>query len=120
GRWRRRMLAIGGEVRAQAPVRRERFDGFDPGDLEGSLARLVRFNRESAKSHSGIYRDLMVRKRKTEVDDLLRDLAGPLTTYAGELIKAIERGERTCEGANLELLAAYEPAERLGGPPHAV
>jgi len=119
-RWRPLMLAIAREVLAQAPVRPESFDGFDPADLEGSLARLVRFNRDSAKSHSGIYRDLMVRKRKTEVDDLLRDLAGPLTTYAGELVRAIERGERTCEVANLELLAGYERALRLGGPLNAV
>ena len=119
-RWRPLMLATAREVLAQAPVPPESFDGFDPADLDGSLARLVRFNRESAKSHSGIYRDLMVRKRKTEVDDLLRDLAGPLTTYAGELIRAIERGERTCEVANLELLAAYEAALRLGGPRGAV
>ncbi|GAB2856581.1 hypothetical protein GCM10027176_68750 [Actinoallomurus bryophytorum] len=119
-RWRPLMLAIAREVLAQAPVEPEGFDGFDPRDLEGSLARLVTFNRTSAKSHSGIYRDLMVRKRKTEVDDLLNDLAGPLTTYAGQIIKAIERGERTCEVANLELLAAYERAERLGRPLNAV
>ncbi|GAA1307159.1 hypothetical protein Psi02_46710 [Planotetraspora silvatica] len=119
-RWRPLMLAIAREVLAQAPVKPEGFDGFEPDDLEGSLARLVTFNRNSAKSHSGIYRDLMVRKRKTEVDDLLHDLAGPLTTYTGELIKAIERGERTCEVANLELLAAYERSERLGRPLNAV
>jgi 2-dehydropantoate 2-reductase len=119
-RWRPLMLATAREVLAQAPVTPESFDGFDPADLEGSLARLVTFNRESAKSHSGIYRDLMVRKRKTEVDDLLRDLDGPLTTYAGELIRAIERGERTCEVANLELLATYERALRLGAPLNAV
>jgi 2-dehydropantoate 2-reductase len=119
-KWRPLMLAIAREVLAQAPVRPEAFDGFDPADLEGSLARLVAFNRGSAKSHSGIYRDLMVRKRKTEVDDLLRDLNGPLTTCTGELIRAIERGERTCEVANLELLAAYERALRLGTPLNAV
>jgi 2-dehydropantoate 2-reductase len=119
-RWRPLMLATAREVLAQAPVRPESFDGFDPDDLEGSLARLVAFNRGSAKSHSGIYRDLMVRKRKTEVDDLLRDLAGPLTTYAGELIRAIERGERTCEVANLELLATCEATLRLGRPLNAV
>jgi 2-dehydropantoate 2-reductase len=119
-RWRPLMLAVATEVLAQAPVRPEAFDGFDPGDLEGSLARLVTFNRQSAKSHSGIYRDLMVRKRKTEVQDLLRDLNGPLTTYTGRLIQAIERGERTCEVANLELLAACERTLRLGGPLHAV
>ncbi len=119
-RWQPLMLAIAREVLAQAPVRPEGFDGFEPGDLEGSLTRLVTFNRETAKSHSGIYRDLMVRKRKTEVDDLLRDLKGPLTTYAGELIRAIERGERTCEVANLELLAACERTLRLGPPLNAV
>jgi 2-dehydropantoate 2-reductase len=113
-RWRPLMLAVAREVLAQAPVRPEAFDGFDPEDLEGSLTRLVAFNRASAKSHSGIYRDLMVRKRKTEVSGLLADLKGPLTTYIARIIEAIERGERTCEVANLELLAAYERAERLG------
>ena len=119
-RWRPLMLAVAREVLAQAPVRPEGFDGFEPDDLEGSLARLAAFNRQSGKSHSGIYRDLMVRKRKTEVDDLLRDLKGPLTTFAGELILAIERGERTCEVAGLELMAAYERALRLGRPLNAV
>jgi len=119
-RWQPLMLAIAREVLAQAPVEPQPFDGFDPKDLEGSLARMVTFNRTSAKSHSGVYRDLMVRKRKTEVDDLLHDLKGPLTTYTGELIRAIERGERTCEVANLELLAAYERTERLGRQVDAV
>jgi len=62
----------------------------------------------------------MVRKRKTEVDDVLRGLKGPLTTYVGELIHAIERGERTCEVANLDLLCAYERTERLGRKLNAV
>ncbi|MCY7374225.1 MAG: hypothetical protein LH461_11110 [Spirochaetaceae bacterium] len=120
GRFRPLMLALAREVLAQSPAPPESFDGFDPADLEGSIDRLVTFNRGSAKTHSGIYRDLMVRKRKTEVDDLLADLAGPLTTYVGELIRAIERGERTCEVANLELLASYERLERIGRPLHAV
>jgi 2-dehydropantoate 2-reductase len=119
-RYRTLMLAIAREVLAQSPVTPMGFDGFEPDDLEGSFDRLVTFNRSSAKSHSGIYRDLMVRKRKTEVDDLVRDLKGPLTTYIGELIHAIEDGERTCEVANLDLLATYERTNRLGGPLHAV
>ena len=119
-KWRPLMLAIAREVLAQAPVRPEGFDGFEPDDLEGSLDRLVTFNRQSAKSHSGIYRDLMVRKRKTEVDGQLGDLNGPLTFQTAELIRAIERGERTCEVANLELLASYEAAIRLGKPLNAV
>jgi 2-dehydropantoate 2-reductase len=114
------MLAIAREVLAQSPVPPEGFDGFEPNDLEGSLERLAAFNNASAKSHSGIYRDLMVRKRKTEVDDLLRDLKGPLTNYIGAIIHEIEAGERTCEVANLDLLAAYERTLRLGTPLNAV
>ena len=114
------MLAIAREVLDQAPVKPEGFNGFEPNDLEGSLARLAEFNRGSAKTHSGIYRDLTVRKRKTEVDDFLRDLKGPLTNYVGALIHAIERGERTCEVANLDLLATYEKALRLAKPLNAI
>jgi hypothetical protein len=38
-KWQPLMLAIAREVLAQAPVRPEGFDGFEPDDLEGSLAR---------------------------------------------------------------------------------
>lgn len=119
-RWRPLMLAVAREVLAQSPVPPEGFDGFEPDDLEGSLARLVDFNRRSAKSHSGIYRDLVVRRRKTEVDGQLGELRGPLTHHTAAIIHAIERGERVCEVANLELLAALERAERLGRPLNAV
>jgi 2-dehydropantoate 2-reductase len=119
-RWRPLMVAVAREVLAQAPVSAEGFDGFEPDDLDGSLDRLAAFNGRSAKSHSGIYRDLMVRRRKTEVDDIMGELTGPLTTYAGRIIQSIERGERTCEVANLELLAAQERAERNGRPLGAV
>ncbi|WP_276963647.1 amidase family protein [Ferrimicrobium acidiphilum] len=114
------MIAIAQEVLDQAPVKPEGFDGFDPQDLEGSLVRLSAFNAKSAKSHSGIYRDLMVRRRPTEVTDLLHDLKGPLTTHVGRLIQAIERGERTCEVANLDLMNAYYRAHRYAEPLHAV
>lgn len=119
-RWRPLMLGVAREVLAQAPVTPLGFDGFEPDDLDGSLTRLVAFNRGSAKSHSGIYRDLMVRHRTTEVAEQIEVLRGPLTHYVGELIHAIERGERTCEVANLELLAAYERLERVGRPLNAV
>ena len=119
-RWRPLMLGVAREVLDQAPVPPLGFDGFDPADLDGSLARLVAFNRGSAKSHSGIYRDLMVRRRPTEVAEQVDVLRGPLTHYVADLIRAIERGERTCEVANLELLAAYERLERIGRPLSAV
>lgn len=118
--WRPLMLAVAREVLAQAPVTPEGFDGFEPGDLEGSLPRLAEFNRQSAKSHSGIYRDLVVRHRPTEVDGQLGALRGPLTQHTTALIHAIERGERSCEVPNLKLLAALERAERVGRPLQAV
>jgi 2-dehydropantoate 2-reductase len=113
-------LALAREVLAQATARPEPFDGFDPADLEGSLDRLVAFNRASAKTHSGIYRDLAVRHRKTEVDVMLGVLDGPLVLRTAALIHAIEDGRRVCEHANLDLLAAYERLERLGRPLNAV
>ncbi len=48
------LLAVAREVLAQALARPLPLDGFDPDDLEGSLARLADFNRRSAKSHSGM------------------------------------------------------------------
>ena len=113
-------LALAREVLAQATAPPEPFDGFDPDDLDGSIDRLVEFNRGSAKTHSGIYRDLAVRHRKTEVDAMLGALEGPLIRRTGELIHAIEDGRRVCERANLDLLAAYERLERLGRPLNAV
>src|SRR3954471_1631701 len=104
-RYRELFLGLAREVLAQAEARPEPFDGFDPYDLEGSLERLVAFNRRSAKTHSGIYRDLAVRRRP--VEPLLEGLGGPLCRRTLELIGEIEAGRRRCEGANLELLAAH-------------
>jgi 2-dehydropantoate 2-reductase len=114
------LVEVAREVLDQAPVTPLPFDGFDPDDLEGSLPPLVTFNRESAKSHSGIYRDLMVRHRPTEVPAHLGGLKGPMLRRIIELITEIEQGRRTCERSNLDLLAAYERLERLGRPLNAV
>jgi 2-dehydropantoate 2-reductase len=108
------MIAIAREVLAQAPVRVESFDGFDPGDLEGSLDRLAAFNRNSAKKYSGIYRDLVVRKRKTEIDEMLRDVNGPIFSKVAEIIHDIEEGRRVNERANLDELAAFVAALPAG------
>lgn len=104
------MVALAREVLAQAPVPVESFDGFEPTDLEGSLDRLAAFNRRSAKQYSGIYRDLVVRKRKTEIDSMLRDLDGPIFARIGELIHDIEQGRRVNEVRNLDELAAFAAA----------
>jgi 2-dehydropantoate 2-reductase len=108
------------QVLAQAPVTPMAFDGFDPADLTGSLGRLADFNRRSAKTHSGVYRDLAVRRRPTEVGAILGPLHGPLVRRVAELVTAIERGARSCSRANLDLLACYERLERLGRPVNAV
>ena len=53
------------------------FNGFDPaafmpnahiGAAFDCMAKMADFNRNTAKTHSGIHRDLVVRKRPTEVD----------------------------------------------------
>src|SRR6476620_4504160 len=104
----REMLAVA----AARGVRPEAFDGVDPaaylttapaGAAERSLDALVAHNRRSAKSHSGIWRDLAVRKRPTEVEAQLgivvtlgaeSGVATPLTTRLVTLIHEIERGAR--------------------------
>jgi 2-dehydropantoate 2-reductase len=118
-RYRTLFVRLAQEVLAVAPVEPEPFDGFDRGDLDGSVDRLVEFNRRSAKTHSGIYRDLAVRKRKTETA-ILEDLDGPLLARTLELIHQIEDGGRTCEVANLELLAAYARLDEWGERLNAV
>jgi 2-dehydropantoate 2-reductase len=114
------LLALAREVLAQTPVEPMPFDGFDATDLAGSIERLADFNRKSAKTHSGIYRDLAVRHRPTEAPGILGPLSGPLISRVAEIIAAIEQGKRTCTRANLDLLAAYERLERLGRPLNAV
>lgn len=109
-RYRPVMIAVAREVLAQAPVPVESFDGFDPADLEGSLDRLAAFNRASAKQYSGIYRDLVVRKRKTEIDEVLRDISGPIFARVAEIIHDIEAGRRVNCRANLDELADFVAA----------
>ena len=99
-------------VAASRGVRPEAFDGFDPGAFApeassaaatDSLDALVRFNRASAKSHSGVWRDLAVRKRRTEVDAQIAPIDSigaesgvptPLTRRLVELVHDVEEGRR--------------------------
>ena len=77
-------------------------DAADESALK-SLVALADFNSKTAKTHTGIYRDLAVRKRKTEVDQQLGvivDIAvghgidTPLLRRLIELIHDIEEGRR--------------------------
>jgi 2-dehydropantoate 2-reductase len=88
------------------------FSGFDPAAFfpgapeagsRRSVADLAEFNRHSAKTHSGIWRDLAVRKRKTEIDPQIGIIAElgreagvdtPLIRRLVELIHDVEDGKR--------------------------
>lgn len=111
-------------VAAARGIRPESFDGFDPaaylpaapnGAADRSLEALVAHNRTSAKTHSGIWRDLAIRKRPTEVDAQLgiivqlgreAGVATPLTARVVELVHEIERGARPMSVGTLDALAA--------------
>jgi 2-dehydropantoate 2-reductase len=99
------------------------FNGFDPaafapgGDraaVDESMAVMAAHNRRSAKSHSGIWRDLAIRRRKTEVDAQLGPIvaegaalgiATPVTARLIAMIHDIEDGARGLERGNLVELA---------------
>lgn len=116
---------LGREVMAAARARGIEpvgFNGFDPTAFmpeasaeraRQSIADLAEFNRHTAKTHSGIYRDLAVRKRKTEIDPqigiivtLAREagVATPALARLVELIHDIEDGRRPMAFATFEEL----------------
>jgi 2-dehydropantoate 2-reductase len=119
----REMLAVA-SARGVTP---EPFDGFDPaaylpnapaGAADRSLDALVIHNRKSAKTHSGIWRDLAVRKRPTEVDaqlgivvTLAREVGvpTPLTERVIELIHDVENGVRPQSRETLALVDGRHP-----------
>jgi 2-dehydropantoate 2-reductase len=124
-KYRELYVAIAREILAVADARAvtpEAFDGFDPsayqphappGAASRSLDALVAHNRRSAKTHSGIWRDLAVRKRRTEVDAQLgivvtlgreAGVATPLTARLVALIHDIENGERSLSLDTLDAL----------------
>jgi 2-dehydropantoate 2-reductase len=123
-------IALAREINAVAAARGitpEGFDGFDPssylpsaahGAAEASLDALVAHNRRSAKTHSGIWRDLAVRKRRTEVDAQLgivvklgaeAGVATPILARLVELIHDVENGVREQSIGTLDALAAMLP-----------
>jgi 2-dehydropantoate 2-reductase len=131
----RPMLAnLAGEAVAVAQaqaIRCEGFDGFEPErfafgsqrDWPGigvSLDRLVEFNRRSLKAKSGVWRDLAVRKRRTEVDQIVGAIveAGvrhgvrtPLNRRLVRMIHDIEDGRRPMSWDNLAELGALNARE---------
>jgi 2-dehydropantoate 2-reductase len=98
------------------------FDGFEPdvigsnddAAIDASLDRLVAVRRTDQKTHSGVWRDLAVRKRRTEVDAHFlpivaeaerRGIDVPILRRLIALMHEIEDGQRELSTANLDALA---------------
>jgi len=118
-------LALGREVGAVAAARGVaslgfgKFDPmvFAPGRPEGpqvaTIAWLADYTSKSAKTHSGIHRDLAVRKRRTEVDPQIgiiarlgreSGVATPTLERLVSLIHEIEDGKRPLSFDTLKVL----------------
>jgi 2-dehydropantoate 2-reductase len=121
-----RLVAEAMAVAEASGVRLETFDEYDPtlyrrgatGDgaaVQEAMAAVSRFYRRHTKVKTGIWRDLAVRRRKTEVDFQPGMVAAkgkglgiptPLTARLVQMIHDREDGARPTGWANLEELAA--------------
>ncbi len=95
------------------------FNGFDPDAfssaasptaVDATFAAMVAFNQASAKTHSGIWRDLAVHHRKTEIDAQFgpilriarrRGIPAPAIEALVELMHEVESGDRPLAWSNL-------------------
>ena len=126
-RYRDLYVEIAREVMRVARAREitpEGFNGFDPhafapdadrGVAYRSLDDMVAHNRKSAKTHSGIWRDIAVRKRRTETDAQLGPIVAlgaevgaptPLVSRLIALMHDVEDGRRPQSHETIDLLKA--------------
>lgn len=113
-------------VAAALEVRPLGFDGFEPeaigsadrAAVDASLERLIAVRHRDEKTHSGVWRDMAVRKRRTEVDahfgPIVADaqrlgLDVPLLERMVAMIHEVEAGRRDFSGANLDELERTLP-----------
>jgi 2-dehydropantoate 2-reductase len=91
----REVIAVA-KARGVKPVGFKEFDphAFAPGagelQSQAVIASLADYTSHSAKTHSGIWRDLAVRKRKTEIDPQI-GIIGSLGRAAGVATPAIDK-----------------------------
>ncbi|MDD9917023.1 MAG: ketopantoate reductase family protein, partial [Rhodospirillaceae bacterium] len=119
--------ALAREVMSVAEAKGLTLEGFDPYEPSGftkdadaaatraAFETMVDYRNRSEKRHSGMWRDIAVRKRKTEVNQLLvpmveeADAQGvpvPLNKRMIELVYDIEEGRRPQSWDNLSVLEA--------------
>ena len=111
-------------VAERAGIRLLAFDEYDPADYHAAargdgtartraMGSIATHYRAAVKTKTGIWRDLAVRKRKTEVGALLGatvakartyGMAMPLTERLIAMIEELEDGRRQMSWANLDEL----------------
>jgi len=126
------LVGEGLAVADKAGIRIDPFDEFDPAwyraALHGDEAALRRametaaaHYRGNTKTKTGVWRDLAVRRRKTEVDGLLGVLARkgevlgvptPLIRRLIDIIQDLEEGRRRMDWANLDPLVSLAATAR--------
>jgi 2-dehydropantoate 2-reductase len=131
--------ALGGEIvalaRAEGTVPKA-FDGLEPiafapgvGEeyARHAVLGIATFNRRGAKTHSGYWRDIAIRKRKSEVEALITPVldigrrlgvACPAISALLTMILEVEAGRRVQSDANLpELLSKVNVTKRGASSP---
>jgi len=114
-------------VAAAEQVRVMGFNGYEPAAfgpnstaaaVDASFDAMVAFNRRSAKTHTGVWRDIAVHHRKTECDAQFgpilalarrRGVAVPTLERLVAIMQEVERGDRPQSLDNLSRLAAGSP-----------
>jgi len=118
------------QVAAAEKVTPQGFNGYDPAAFaasasmsasQQSINQLAEFTANTAKTHTGIYRDIAVRKRRTEVDPQIGAIVSiaeqhgidvPLTRRLVELIHDIEQGRREQSADTFHALVTLDKASR--------
>jgi 2-dehydropantoate 2-reductase len=108
------------------------FNGYDPAAfgpngtaaaIDASFDAMVAFNRRSAKTHTGVWRDIAVHHRKTECDaqfapilELARRDGVPIphVERLASLMRSVETGELPQALGNLSLLAGRDSKSGKG------
>jgi len=120
------LVLEGMDVALRAGIRLEPFDEYDPADYHAAargdvaararaMAGIATHYRAATKTKTGIWRDLAVRRRKTEVGAMLGatvtkaralGIPMPLTQRLIAMIEELETGRRQMAWANLDELVA--------------